>query len=102
MVEVDNTFKMHFWLHSHYETGEYLQFDLFSLEGFIHSTLISYIQDEKLMNEELSEWDLLDDKKYLEQSLQATCIWHYDLDEGNLTEWIELVSIEIEEIGEND
>ena len=96
-----DTFKMHFWLHSHYQTGEYLDFALFSLEGFIHSTLIAYIQDEKLMNIELSEWDVLD-KKYLEQSLQATCIWHSDYDEGYCSEWIELVSIEIEEIEEDD
>lgn len=96
-----DTFKMRFWLHSHYKTGEYLEFDLFSLDGFIHSTLIDYIKDEKLMNNELAEWEILE-KKYLEQSLIATCIWHSDYDEGYLYEWIELVSIEIQEMEEDD
>jgi hypothetical protein len=96
---MEQKFKMSFWLHSHNQTGEFLQFDLFELEGKINSNMIEHITDTEIMKDEIINADL-DNKGMLEKVLKSDCIFHFaseQLQEDNWIEFLDTKEVEVKD-----
>jgi hypothetical protein len=87
----EQKFRMLYWLHSHNETGEFLQFDYFELEGKIHGNMIEHITDTEIMKDDIINADL-DNKEMLEKVLESDCVFHFASEQLQEENWIEFLN----------